>query len=304
MAFNTTALSDAFLDQLEGGEFYNRVASGTLASFFNTYSVRNKGTQQLNVNRADLNFNIDVDGGITAYDAYASDLDFGKVDLTVDGIAAQGYVPVRDLYGSYAANDATSRDDDSVARRFTQNILDQTSWQYALSLYDGFGTGTPTNGINDIVNQTINVGTGALTAANVISKLTALVEGFFGIAGNQALENAPDIIIILSAAHYRHLRTAYRTLNYFDTDLVSEDGMMMSRWIDDPRITIYGDPAYTGEPKILASDSMYVGVPTLTDLDSVQFWYNPDNNAIGFRVEIWGGVQMLEAGHGRTAANA
>ena len=105
----------------------------------------------------------------------------------------------------------------------------------------------------------------------------------------------------MTPANYRLLRAAYRSENYFDTDLVAEGGMMVSRWLDDPRITIYGDPAYTGEMMIIAADSVFVGVPTLTDLDQVDFWYNPDKKAIGFRIEIWGGVAILEDGHGRVA---
>ena len=304
MAFDISALTSAFRDQLDGGEFYTRVGEGTLAQFFNQYEVKNKGTQQLNVNNANLSFTIDVDGDIDAYDTYASNLNFGKRDLTVDGIAAQGYVATRDLYGSYAANSATSGDDESVARKFTQHIVDQASYQYAKNLYTGFGTGTPTNGLSDIVTSTVATGSAALSSANAITKIEALIEGFLAVSGNDALENSNDIAIILRPAHYRALRAAYRTENYFDTDLVAEGGMMVSRWLDDSRISIYGDPAYTGEPMIVAADSVFVGRPSLTDLDNVEFWYNPDKKAVGYRIEIWGGVQILEAGHGRISSNA
>ncbi len=307
MAFDISALTTGFRDQLEGGDFYERVAEGTLADVFQTYQVRNKGTQQLNVNNADLSFTIDVDGDIDAYDTYASDLDFGKRDLVVDGIAAQGYVPVRDLYGSYAANDVSSGSDETVARRFTQQILAKTSLQYAKNVYSGFGTGSPTNGLNNanIGGTTISVSGGAsVTTANIIAKVEEIIEDFLGITGNDALENANDLAIIMKPSDYRKLRAAYRTANFFNTDLVSEGGMMISTWLDDPRITIYGDPAYTGEMKIVATDSVFVGTPTLTDLDDVEFWYNPDKKAIGFRVEIWGGVQILQASHARTATHA
>ena len=303
MAFDISALTTAFHDQLEGGEFYNRVAEGTLANFFQTYAVRNKGTQQLNVNRANLTFDINVDGDIDAYDNYNSDLDFGRRTLNVDGMAAQGYITNRELYGSYAAVDGNSGDDETVARRFVDNIMAQTSFQYAQSIYTGFGIGTPTNGLLD-ASTNLNVGTGAITAGNIVQKLTDLISGFLAISGNNALENAGDIAIIMTPAHYRLLRQAYRTFNYFDTGLVNETGMMMSPWLDDSRITIYGDPAFTGQPVITATDSVYVGVPTLTDLDNVEFWYNPDKKAVGFRIEIWGGVQVLEANHLRTANNA
>ena len=304
MAFNITALTDAFKNQLEGGEFYNRVGQGTMAEFFQSYDVTNKGTQQLNVNNANLTWDIDVDGDIDAYDDANSSLVFGKRDLTVDGNAAKGYVLNRDLYGSYASVGATGHDDESVANRFVGQMLEKTSYEYAKRLYTGFGLGTPTNGLSNanIGGTTIDITGGtAFLATNAIAKIAELIEDFLAVTGNDALENSSDIAIIVKPSDYRKIRAAYRVENYFNTDLVSESGMMISKWLDDERISIYGDPAYTGEAMIVAADSVYVGKPNLTFLDDVEFWYNPDKKAIGFSVEIWGGTQILEAGHARTA---
>ena len=303
MAFTVSAL-DAFKDELAGGDFFKLVGQGTLADTFNNYPVLSKGTQQLNVNNSSLNWtSVDVNGGgITDFDTYSSNLVYNKVDLTVDGNVAQGYVTIPQLFGTYAAKGASSYTDESVVRGFATDVAEQAGYEYAKRIYTGFGV-TPAHGLNAIAG-TINVGAGAVSATNVIAKMTTLVDSFLAIAANEPLENRP-LTIIMKPSDYRALRQAYVTLNYFDSTISNERGVMISPYLYDDRITVYGDPAYTGEMKIMYQDSIYVGtVDTGFHFETPEVWYNQDKNALGFRVSIFGGVQVLESTHLRTAVNA
>ena len=302
MAFNVSALG-AFKDELAGGDFFKLVGQGTLADAFNTYPVESVGTQQLNVNNSDLKWDvIDVNGtATTEYDTYTSDLIYGVRDLTVDGNAAQGYVTIPQLYGKYSAVGVNGDDDEAAVRRFSAEVAAKSRLQYAQRLYTGFGLGTPTNGLNTVIGTELDVTGGTtVTSANIIAKVDTMINAFLAIAGNNPLEGMP-LSIVMKMADYRKLRSAYRAANYFNTSLGNESGFAVSEWIDNEQITIYGDPAYTGEMKIMYQDSVYVGtVNAGFHFEEPKVWYNIDKNAIGFRVAVFGGAQILEATHGRT----
>ena len=303
MAFNVTAL-DAFKDELAGGDFFKLIGQGTLADQFNRYPVLSKGTQQLNINNTALNWtDVDANGGaITDYDSYNSNLVFNKVDLSVDGNVAQGYVTIPSLFGTYAAKGASAGDDESTVRNFGAAVAEEAGYEYAKRIYSGFGV-TPAHGLNALTG-TINVGTGAVSATNIVGKMTTLVNSFLAISGNDALENRP-LTIIMKPSDYRMLRQAYVTEKFFDSTISNERGVMISPYLYDDRITVYGDPAYTGEMKIMYQDSVYVGtVDAGFHFETPEVWYNQDKNALGFRVSIFGGVQILESTHLRTAVNA
>ena len=148
MAFNVTALP-AFQDELAGGNFFKLIGEGTLVDQFNRYPVLSKGTQQLNIDNTDLKWDsIDVNGGaITDFDSYTSNLVFNKVDLTVDGNAAQGYVTIPSLFGKYAAKGASGYDDEATVRRFGSAVAEASAYEYAKRIYSGFGV-TPAHGLN------------------------------------------------------------------------------------------------------------------------------------------------------------
>ena len=304
MAFNTTAL-DAFKDELAGGDFFKLVGQGTLADAFTNYPVLSKGTQQLNINNTDLNWtSVDVNGGaVTDFDTYSSNLVYNKVDLTVDGNVAQGYVTIPSLFGKYVAKGSTSFDDESAVRGFATAVAEESRFEYAKRLYTGFGV-TPAHGLNAITGTLSLTGGTTVTSANIIAKIESFINQFLAVSGNVALENRP-LSIVMTAANYRALRTAYRTANFFDGTITNEQGLMISRWLDDDRITVYGDPAYTGEMKIMYQDSVVVGtVDSGFHFETPEVWYNQDKNALGFRVSIFGGVSILESTHLRTAVNA
>ena len=302
MAFDISALTTSFLDQVNGGNFFEAVATGTVADQAQRYAVGSKGTQQLNVNNTDLVFGIDPGGTNSFVNINTSDLEFGKRDIVVDGVGAQGYASIADLYGSYAGGLVGGAADDAVVQRFVENMVDKTSFAFSQSFYGGFGTGTPTNGLSDVISSTAIAVTGGTTttAANIIGKVERFIASYYGLTGHTALENR-ELDIIMSMSDYRKLRVAYRTANYFNTDLVSERGLAISSWLDDARITIYGDPAYTGQMMILPLDTVYVGDPGISENLDPQIWYSEDRNQIGYRVVYFGGVQILEESHGRVA---
>ena len=302
MAFDISGLTTAFLDQVNGGNFFEQVAEGTVAGQAQRYAVNSKGTQQLNVNDADLAFTIDPGAANGFVGTDSSNLDFKKRDLVVDGVGAQGYANVADLYGSYAGTQVGGAADDAVVQGFVANMIDKTSWQFAQSFYSGFGTGTPTNGLSDVISSTaIDVSGGtATTAANIIAKVEEFISDYYALAGHNALENK-ELDIIMSMSDYRKLRAAYRAANYFDTALTNESGLAVSSWLDDGRITIYGDPAYTGEMMIMPLNTVYLGDPGISEDMQPQIWYSEDRNQIGYRVVLFGGVQILQESHGRIA---
>ena len=302
MAFDISAL-DAFKDELAGGDFFKLVAEGTLADAFNTYEVSSKGTQQLNVNSTTLNFTtLDVNGTAqNAWDTYNSTPVYDKVDLVVDGNAAQGYVRTSDLFGSYAGNSVSSWSDEGAIRGFAQDVAAQTRLEYAKRLYTGFGLGSPTNGLTDIAaNMDVDVTNTTISKDNIIDIIELAIANFLAISGNDALEGR-ELTIVMTPAHYRALRAAYRTANFFDAEITSESGMFVTRWLDNAGITIYADPAYTGAPMIMYQDSIYVGtVAAGFNIETPEVWYNQDMNSIGFRVSMFGGVQAIESTHIRT----
>lgn len=304
MAFDVSGLTTAFLDQINGGNFFEQVAEGTVAGEVNRYAVSSKGTQQLNVNDADLAFTIDVGGTDPFVGINTSTLDFKKRDLVVDGVGAQGYANVADLYGTYAGTQVGGAADDSVVQGFVQNMIDKASFNYSQSFYGGFGTGTPTNGFLDVISQTtipLSGGT-TTTADNIIGKVEELINDYLALSGHSALENK-ELDIVMSMSDYRKLRSAYRAANFFDSDITSERGVAISRWLDNSSITIYADPAYTGEFLIAPLSTVYLGDPGISEDMSPQIWYSEDRNQIGYRVVLFGGVQILQATHGRLATH-
>lgn len=302
---DVSALSTAFLDQINGGNFFQAVAEGTVAGVAQRYGVASKGTQQLNVNDTELVFSIDVDGANPFVGTDTSTLEFLKRDLVVDGVGAQGYVNMAQLYGTYAGGQVGGAADDSVVQGFVQNMIDKSSFVYAQNFYNGFGTGTPTNGLLDVISSsTISVSGGTSTSSgNIIAKLEEFIREYYALSGHNALENR-ELDIIMSMSDYRKMRAAYRAANFFDGEITSEGGVAISRWLDDSRITIYGDPAYTGEFLIMPLDTVYVGDPGITEDLQPQVWYSEDRNQIGFRVVLFGGVQIIQPTHGRRAVQA
>ena len=302
MAFNITALTDAFLDQVNGGNFFQAVATGTVADQAQRYAVGSKGTQQLNVNTSNLVFGIDPGAANAFVNTNTSTLSLGKRDIVVDGVGAQGFADVAALYGSYAGANVGGAADESVVNGFVEDMVNKTSFAFAQSFYGGFGTGTPTNGLSDVIHGTAIAVTGGTTvsATNIIGKVERFIASYYALSGHNALENR-ELDIIMSMADYRKLRVAYRAANYFNTDIVSERGLAMSTWLDDSRITIYGDPAYTGQMMILPLDTVYVGDPGINENLDPQIWYSDDRNQVGYRIVYFGGVQILQQSHGRVA---
>lgn len=307
MALDLSGLTTAFLDQVNGGNFFEAVAEGTVAGQAQKYAVTSKGTQQLNVNDADLAFTIDPTGSDAFVGINTSNLDFKKRDLTVTGVAAQGYATVADLYGTYAGGQVGGAADDSVVSGFAQNMIDKASYRFAQNFYNGFstGAGSGTNGLLDnISSATIALSGGAtVTAANIIGKVEEFISDYLAVSGHDALENR-ELDIIMKMSDYRKLRSAYRAANFFNTDLTSERGLAVSTWIDDSRITIYGDPAYAGEMLMAPLSTVYVGDPGINEDMQPQIWYSEDRNQIGYRVNLFGGVQILQESHGRLATHS
>ena len=322
MSIALSGLTAAFKDELNATSFQEHIAEGTLAGLVNTQDVPTKGVHPLQAWTSNLNFTaINVDtpfvnstgsngNGVSAFDDYRSTATLTQKDLTVDINVAQGYINPHSVLGSALGVSIDRLNDPSQAflSGFSENVIAQSAFNAGQRFYTGFGS-TPVGGLNAIATNATatlatsklqNVGTGAVTAANIVGKLTAFIAGMPDSSINRG-----DIMIVMSVAQYNMYRQAIRAGNYNDPQFqagATEQGVLSSVWLDNPRITIIGDPAFVkrvsatqGDFIMLAADDTYRGVVGFSDLDDVNFWWNIERKLIGFSIPIGGGVQVGDA---------
>ncbi len=335
MSLILTGLESAFKDELSADKFNESVAEGTIAGLLGTQQVPSKGIHPLQVRSASLDWTqIDVtDGytnssgtngaGVSAYDDYRSTVTLTQKDLVVGVNVAQGAVTPSALFGTSESFDINSLNNPSEGfiTQFTEAIVAQAQAEFSRRIYTGFGDGTPTNGLLDIAsaasptaNQATLVNTGIITGSattvegpwsvdNVIAKLSVFIN-----STSNAADQRTDNMVIISRSYYNLYRQALRNLNLNDPEFQSrtgESGFKTSVWIDDSRYTIVADPYYTQVvPRLIQADQTIVGMPSLSDLDDVSFFYDWKTNSVFFRVAIGGGVQVVEANHMLVGANS
>ena len=301
MAFDISAISSDFRNELEGGLHNIAVKEGTVYSLVNQMNGI-AGKQDLNI----------LDFSPTWKDVAASDADYeavgGSVNLTRAVIDVKGQW--FNVGMNQASLDATfaraSQSEDpaafaasEIAAQAAARMRERVSTQF----YGGFGaTGTPSNGLLDISGVT-SVDTGATkTAANIISKMALLHAQF----ANSTHGGATDAAFIMSAADYILYRQGLRAegLNDVLQSDAAASGVLTSGWVDNPSISVIGDANYSGEPQLFSLSNVVFGSKNLSENEQPDFFYSKDKNIYLCRGYIYGGVQALEAGNIFVSNNA
>lgn len=308
MAFNLGDLNADFRNELNGGLALLTVSEGTVAGLVRPF-VGVRGAQDLPT--LDVSPTWKTNGqaaitsvGVSPFDASAGTVNYDRKVLSVEQEYFQAKVnPFALDSTAYALGTGNSLNPQmangaEILEQAAKHMRDRVSSRF----YGGYGSGTPTNGLLDTTFTTVNVGSGAVTAANIIAKLDVMVNT---LAGGD-FYGREDHIIILSASNYNHYRQAVRLAGLNDTlqNEVSESGMQVSPFITDGRISIVADIKYTGLPRIIQTDNVVFGTTVLTENEQPELFYDKMSHSYVLRAFVYGGVQAIETGGQLVAANA
>ena len=296
MAFDISGLSDAFKNQLNGGEFIKEALEGTAVGLMNTYEGI-VGTQQLNTVEFDPSWQTtgrtDVtSAGVSVFDANASNVDFSKVDITIGHAFAQSWMNPKALDQTYLGYEKGGDSDTGFLSAAIDSARNQVRAKMSVDFYNGFGA-TPTNGLLDISGSTsVDTGSAAFASGTALAKLDALVTA---LAGTSAY-NRNDNVILMNAADYIAYKQAIRAAGLNDVlqESVSDTGVLSSPYVTAPHIQVVGDGAAPAgfEPRIVQTGLTYFG--TSNKQDAADLWYSQDKRAIGLYAEVYGGVAHIQ----------
>ena len=303
MALNLDTLQQDFKNEMGGGLYVPKVTEGTVVDLFDI-KTGIRGTQQLNTIAITPSWQTDHDtaitnANVTPFSAEGnSDVDLDAVTLTVGTEFFQAPVNPYVFDQSYLRADGSYYDPQLAAvQGITEAAVKQGRKKFTEAFLNGIGAGaSSTNGINDLVKNTINTGTGDISNSNVLTKLGIMHE----TVAASAIGGDADQFILMGAADYVIYRQGLRAAGLNDVlqTQASESGLMVSQFVDDPRVSIVGEAnqASTVQPIWTSMDNLYVATSALRDHESPEIFYDRVFNAWYVRMFAALGVQAYSAG--------
>ena len=292
MAFDISAISSDFRNELEGGLYNIAVKEGTV---WNMVEQMNgiAGKQDLNI----LDFNPtwkDVAASITDYDVQAGDVDLTRQVIDVHGQWFSVGMNQTQLDATFARASQSENPQAFATSEITAQAVAKMRERVSTQFYTGFGAtgGGQDNGLSDITGTTVTTGTAAKSAANIIGKMATLHASF----ANSTHGGRSDAIFVVSTADNLLYRQGLRAAGLNDVlqSDVTTANIGVSPWIDDTNIQVIADPNYTGEPLLFSSSNVVFGSKNLSENEQPDFFYSKDKNIYIARAYIYGGVQALE----------
>ena len=292
MAFDISGISSDFRNELEGGLYNIAVKEGTVWSLVNQMNGI-AGKQDLNI----LDFNP------TWKNVAASDADYdvqaGTAPLTRAVIDVTGqWFSVGFNQNQLDATFARASQSEDPAAYASSEIIAQAAakmrQRVSQQFYTGFAEGgTPTNGLSDITGTTVATGAAAFAAGTALAKMSLMHADF----ADSSHGGRTDAAFILSTSDYLAYRQGLRLagLNDILQGDAASSGVQTSAWVDQPNISVIGDPSYTGEPLLLSLSNVVFASKNLSENEQPDFFYSKDKNIYIARGFVYGGVQALEA---------
>ena len=293
MAFDISGISSDFRNELEGGLYNIAVKEGTVFSLVNQMNGI-AGKQDLNI----LDFNPtwkNVAASDANYDAQAGTAPLTRAVIDVTG----QWFSVGFNQNQLDATFARASQSEDPAAYASSEIIAQASAKMrsraSSQFYTGFAEGgTPTNGLLDVVGTTsVDTGAAAFSAATALAKMAALHASF----ADSSHGGRADGTFILSTADYLAYRQGLRADGLNDTlqSDAAASGILTSAWVDQPNISVIGDPNYSGEPMLFSLENVVFASKNLSENEQPDFFYSKDKNIYIARGFMYGGVQALEA---------
>ena len=300
MAFDITAISSDFRNELEGGLYNLAVKEGTVWNMVNQMNGI-AGKQDLNILDFDPTWNVTAPGAASDFDTQAGTVDITRQVIDVAGEWFSVGMNEAQLDATYARASQSEDPASFFASAITDQAVAKMRERVSARFYSGFGTAA-SNGLSDITGTTVNTGTAAKSAANIIGKLATMHASI----ADSTHANRDDKMFVLSASDYLLYRQGLRAAGLNDVlqSDVSVAGVGISPWIDDTTISVVSDPNYTGEPLLFSAQNVVFGSKNLSENEQPNFFYSQDKNIYICRGFIYGGVQALEASNIFINANA